>query len=150
MYKIILSLLLCYCYSYGENIMPKSAYNRFFVEYISSDAYDRTKHFDFIECGQLKSVPGIIKEIVGEDCYCLTSKESKELYQFPFLQSPKDPTYPCSPKMLEYFAMQQKMREFRCNQFIKNWNANKYPCIFDKDSKKVEECSKRLKERYCK
>lgn len=51
--------------------------------------------------------------------------------------------------MLEYFAMQQKMREFRCNQFIKNWNANKYPCIFDKDSKKVEECSKRLKERYC-
>ena len=128
--------MLFYSYSYGE--------------YISPDDYDKIKHLNFIECGQLKSVPGIIKEIVGEDCYCLTSKESKELYQFPFLQSPKDPTYPCSPKMLEYFAMQQKMREFRCNQFIKNWNADQYDCIFDKDSKKVDECYKTLRERYCK
>lgn len=45
----------------------------------------------------------------------------------------------------------KKMKEHQaqCNQFIKNWNTDKYECIFDKDSKKVDECRTTLYERYC-
>ena len=87
-----------------------------------------------------------------DSCVCQSKIKDQE-YCLPLLQSPKDPTYPCSPKMLEYYEIEQEKyyieRQEQCNQFIKNWNADKYECIFDKDSKKVDECYKTLHERYC-
>ena len=107
------------------------------------------KDFNEINHCYLAEIPGIFSDLRITQNTCICQGNNKVTYCFPFLQSPKDPTYPCSPKMLEYFAMQQKMRKFRCNQFIKNWNADQYECIFDKDSKKVDECYKTLRERYC-
>ena len=90
-----------------------------------------------------------IKKTKQTICHCGVEGAGPIAFRFKFIKSPKDPTYPCSPKMLEYYEIEQEMRKFRCNQFIKNWNADQYECIFDKDSKKVDECYKTLREIYC-
>ena len=56
---------------------------------------------------------------------------------------------PTLKEIKEWMNKKSKERQEQCNQFIKNWNADQYECIFDKDSKKVDECYKTLRERYC-
>ena len=62
------------------------------------------KNFDEISHCHRVRIPGIFSNLDITENTCICQGKNQATYCLPFLQSPKDPTYPCSPKMLEYFT----------------------------------------------
>lgn len=94
-------------------------------------------------------VPGTISNLdIGTTNTCSCKANNQVTYCLPYIESPQDSSYPCSPKMLEYYDKQREIKEQKCNKFKSDWNANKYPCIFDEEN--VDKCREVLYYLYCK
>ncbi|BAM32798.1 MULTISPECIES: hypothetical protein [Helicobacter] len=80
---------------------------------------------------------------------CSCKANNQVTYCLPYIESPQDSSYPCSPKMLEIYEQQRQEKEAMCEQFKKDWIAKKYPCAFDSDKEAVSNCQQELYKKYC-
>ncbi|RDU61514.1 hypothetical protein CQA53_10025 [Helicobacter didelphidarum] len=105
---------------------------------------------EIIDCYRFPDIAGIIPSFHIDTLNSCACRDNNEVnYCLPFIQSPTDSTYPCSPKMLEIYKAQKEQEEATCKRFIEDWNANKYPCIFDTNKDNVDKCRNELYEKYC-
>lgn len=97
---------------------------------------------EITHCFRLNNVvSGSISNIdIDTENTCLCKTSNQITYCLPYIESPQKSYYPCSPKMLERYEHQKQEKEAICEQFKQDWNANKYPCVFNSNKETISNC----------